>query len=704
MEPQVPEGPATGIGRLLLDLARVHHWTSLYDAGHPFLRERVGALHAAISAQAAEEPSGILLLGVARDKVLYRDRFLEARHPLVVSFAEGLYRHHVATIGFGPEATPEGLARFFRCLWELQSGKIEEVPQEYLRREGIRGICISPVNYKEVLSRGIAGRESFGDDRAREEALWRALLDAGAGEETLPDWVAEELSGCPEVLPILLRRARAALVPGGGRPVSGPPAAGNDPAAEPERAPARAAAVPDVPGASVSPEVVRRMLLRIGGILGAMPEERRRRVLDSIGEGGGDGGFFGAAEEDAPPTDLHLSLARSLAQGCTDAEFLKMLAGLLSLERKGGKRLLRAFRVIAEGRDIDGSLVPLLDQWAREGRHAKDYYAGKTWEAVERLLLGRSEAEYLGKDHASLLESLSGDADRTDAGKEPAPATDPAFAPDLDPKAIRRKAVIVLVDLLSQEIPGPEFEERIAGAGKAIPGLVEEKDFELLGRVLDALAAAGEKDGEGARGEVSKTIAAVDFRRIVEICLEGPDAMRRHPAGLELLVRYGSLSATALLRRLLVEPDKAMRKTVLSLLVRIGAPAVPFITGNLGENPWFFLRNLCYILGEIGEPSTVPGLIRMLFHKEQRVRREAILALGKIRSADPDAVSALGRILLTESFFGASKEEPVRIDAASALSRIGGVEALSYLHRGKSCRRGAVREHCEALLRPRGRG
>jgi HEAT repeat protein len=92
----------------------------------------------------------------------------------------------------------------------------------------------------------------------------------------------------------------------------------------------------------------------------------------------------------------------------------------------------------------------------------------------------------------------------------------------------------------------------------------------------------------------------------------------------------------------------------------------------------------------------------MLSHKEHRVRREAIQALGKLRATDPDAVSALGRILQAESLFPSPKEDPIRIDAASALSRIGGAEALSHLHRGKGSRRAAVREHCEALLRTKG--
>ena len=84
-------------------------------------------------------------------------------------------------------------------------------------------------------------------------------------------------------------------------------------------------------------------------------------------------------------------------------------------------------------------------------------------------------------------------------------------------------------------------------------------------------------------------------------------------------------------------------------------------------------------------------------HTDHRVRREAIVAIGKL--AAPEAVHGLGKILAEESFFPSKKDDPIRIDAASALYRIGGTEAIAFLHRGKKSRRRSVRSHCEGLLR-----
>jgi len=256
---------------------------------------------------------------------------------------------------------------------------------------------------------------------------------------------------------------------------------------------------------------------------------------------------------------------------------------------------------------------------------------------------------------------------------------------------------------LLQGMGDAEFLSLLEAVRAELPGLIDGKQLALLGSLLDAVAE-GRKDGSAGRREAtSQTLASVDYARLAEISLSGPGMSMEFAEGREILVRNGAWSADALLERLLVEPDKGMRKVMLSLLVRIGEPAVPAIVQRLRDQPWYFLRNLCFILGEIGASATVPGLVRMLSHKENRVRREAIQALGKLRATDPDAVSALGKILLSDTLFGASREEQVRIDAGTALFRIGGTEALSHLHRGKSARRAAVREHCESLLRMRGR-
>jgi len=164
----------------------------------------------------------------------------------------------------------------------------------------------------------------------------------------------------------------------------------------------------------------------------------------------------------------------------------------------------------------------------------------------------------------------------------------------------------------------------------------------------------------------------------------------------EVLVSFVGVSIGDFLGRLLMEKDQGNRKTLLSLAFRFDAEAVPAIRKKLDEPHWYFVRNLCLVLGQIGDPSAAPDLVRLLDHKDLRVRKEAILAIGQLRV--PESVPFLGKILLNESFLQSAREESLRIDAANAIYRCGGTRGVALLHRGAECNRAKVREHCAALL------
>ena len=301
---RLQDGEDRRIEQLLFDIARVHHWTGLYAPGHPILAGRIDALRASLSGEVRHEPSGVLLLGIARDRVLFGDRFLGGDHPLVSGFTEVLFRRHVATLEIAEDVTAGELAVFFRCLHDLRTGKIDAPPEEYLIREGIRGIRLSPVNYKEVLSRGILATEASAKSEPRQEALWRTLLSAHPPAESDERMIIEELSEVPELLPLIMKRALA---------VAGEPAP------------------PSVPGSApgfISPDVLRRMFRRLGLALKALPEKRRKDLLGLLVEGVAPP----VTEAERPVPEVPLAIARSMADGYTDREFLELLASLLSLE------------------------------------------------------------------------------------------------------------------------------------------------------------------------------------------------------------------------------------------------------------------------------------------------------------------------------------------------------------------------------------
>jgi HEAT repeat protein len=660
------------VERLLIDIARVHHLTGLYAPRHPILAGRIDALRAYISGEARREPSGMLLLGIARDRVLFRDRFLGGDHPLVSNFTEVLYRRHVATLGIAEDVTSGELAVFFRCLHGLRSGKIDDPPEEYLLREGIRGIRLSPVDYKEVLSRGTLATEAPPPLEPRQETLWRTLLSSHLPTEEDERKILGELAEFPELLPLIMKRAVSV-------------------AAGESASPSSAGGAPGF----ITPDVLRRMFRRLGLALKALPSTRRKDILGILVEGVAHPG--GGTESPVP--EAALEIARSMSEGYSDREFLELLASLLSLEERGGKRLLRIFEIIAAERDARGSLLPLLRTWTRENLREKKYFAAKTWEAIERLLLDRGWKPSVEEEHSALLEKLSAPPAKKSGG-----ASGRAFAPPFSDEAIRWRGRAVLVELLLSEKRDPDFLDLLAALEEEIPRLIDERDFELLDRVLSSFLRAAESGTPARVAAASDALRSVDFLRIIDAILASPGTLDEEKGGAALISKHGALAAEALLRKLQAEEEPGRRKILLSLVLRLGEKAVPSILSRIEGQRWFFLRNLCFLLGEIGAPAGIPPLVGLLSARETKVRREAVQALGKIRTPDPDAIAGLGRTLLHEPFFSSSREDPVRIDAAIALSRIGGTEATAFLHIGKSSRKKAVREQCDALLLARGTG
>ena len=159
------------IERLAADMALTFNWISHYQEGHPSLAGRVEKLHRNLAEILNEEPSGHLLLGFAKDKILYRDVFLGNGNSLVRSFTAELFLHQVASLDFSDEVTPRELLTFFLSLQRLRVEKTGGKLDEILKGEGVRGIGLYPYNYKEVLSRRIIHPDGEAPSSNREDEL-----------------------------------------------------------------------------------------------------------------------------------------------------------------------------------------------------------------------------------------------------------------------------------------------------------------------------------------------------------------------------------------------------------------------------------------------------------------------------------------------------------------------------------------------------
>jgi hypothetical protein len=669
------ENTRTAVEKLLLSAARTKYWAVLYGTVHPTTASRIREFHAAMFSSLPAEPGNCLLLGVVRDKFLYLNEFFGKGNSLIKSLTEHLYLLGVATISFGPTVPLSELMTFFEFLHRNSGESPGEPFEEYLKREGVTGINISTYNYKELLARKTIECDGAKvKDPGREDFLLKSLLTSNlARDEETERKVIEEIVNFPELLTVVIKRAHASNQMGGNS--AGPAAEGAEQA--------------------ISPEVLRRLFHRLGSVLRQLPEDQRKKIFEFLEEGVESAG--GSTKIQEAPLDLFI--AHSLSDDCSGEEFLDLLGTVLSVEDKAGGRFRKIFETLAVKRDSSSSLLPALSGRVKESVKARDYYSLKTWETVEKLLLSRSDESYLAKDHARFLERISSEDFKNGHSAATAPL-ESALLNTLTPEERYRKSVLILLDILRTTDQEDVFFDLLGEIRMIVPNLLSRNEIPLLRKVLFGMDDMSRTLSREWNRAIQDTLQKTDFGHLLDSYLSDKLPPEITGAILSILSRFGAVTTLPVLDRLLSDPSQARRRTLLKIAAGLGPVALPFLRDRLAHPKWYFVRNVCFIMGEIRDRQAVSGLLGATKHSDRRVRREAIVALGKLRI--PEVVPSIGKILLEGNLFSSAEDDSVRIAAANALFMIGGTEALSYLHRGSRSIRMPVREYCKQLRSSQG--
>jgi hypothetical protein len=659
------------VEQFLLHLGRTWAITVMYGTMHPVSSRYVQQVHSVLARLIESEPGNRLLLGVAKDKFLYRDQFLGKGNKVIRNLTERFYLVGIATVIFEQQISAADLLLFLHYLQRINNNDKREAIQADLSRAGVSGIRIFPYHYKELLSRRTAEISKSGKDSVkRGDYLLRSLMTSNFAEQDDEERkIVEEIVKYPELLTAVLKKAAA-----------------------PDRN-----RIPEGEDSSlscedrISPEVLKRLFHRLGSILVKLPEPERNRIVQSL-EAGME--IVGRPNEDGT-NGLEFTVAQALTKDRSGEEFLDLLGTILSVENKSGGRFRKIFEVLTVKREHSQPLLPEVDTRAKESLKARDYYSLKTWESVEKLLLDRAEESYVSKDHFRLLESISEGTMETGCTSTPS-LPDPGLVASLSLEEQQIRNTEIMLELLTNQSDEENLHDLLEEFRKIVPNLISRKDLSLLRKILLGLSRTSTEIRAECRPAVQEILRNVDYGQLIELAQDKslhPD--RREEIHL-LLSCMAAEAIDTLLEHLLSEENRSRRRSLIRMAINMGPPAVPAIQERMNHPKWYFVRNLCTVLGEIGDRSTVPVILGVAGHSDYRVRREAVSALGKLRS--PEAVPALGMLLSNEGIFEPGDVVSVRIAAALTLYRIGGTEAESYLHRAMSSRKPAVRDFCRKLI------
>ena len=108
--------------------------------------------------------------------------------------------------------------------------------------------------------------------------------------------------------------------------------------------------------------------------------------------------------------------------------------------------------------------------------------------------------------------------------------------------------------------------------------------------------------------------------------------------------------------------DSHVRVRILHIFSEIGTPGISVITERIAhEEPWYFLRNLAYMLGRIPNNTVASALEPLLLHENKKVQQEAMKSLYRAGDSErgPILLSILGDV-----------DEPMQADVTEMLGNL----------------------------------
>jgi HEAT repeat protein len=192
---------------------------------------------------------------------------------------------------------------------------------------------------------------------------------------------------------------------------------------------------------------------------------------------------------------------------------------------------------------------------------------------------------------------------------------------------------------------------------------------------VEAFAASAENpQGEAAlRACGREALEKLAENEIQNLLLDEMDTNTKgcREAACRILTCLGPLCVQRLLGSLRNSRTGQERVRVLKVIAGIGSRAAPFVRRAMeGDEPWYFLRNLTRLLGEIGDEQDLDILTPLLDHEEFRVQWQALNSIYQIGGRRRGEL-LLGRL--------AAEEDPLKIHIVTMLGELRQREAVPAL-------------------------
>lgn len=290
-----------------------------------------------------------------------------------------------------------------------------------------------------------------------------------------------------------------------------------------------------------------------------------------------------------------------------------------------------------------------------------------------------------------------------------------SLAPDEQLNLLKRGSEKLAEWIKRETLMTPAYKKICDSIQMLLQNLILQEQFTEAIPIIDVFSdihtglIKKEDDLREVSRKVLEELASQDNIQILFRELKANDKHKENEAA-HILAQFDDIILNKLLDMIKDITDSDERVRVIHLIRRLGNKAIPAIKERIGNTnaPWYYLRNLAYILGHIGNEESAYILQPLLLHKNDKVRMEALksisqtgrnqrgpLLLSVLPQADEELklniIETLGKIRCTEAVpslldmlknkASLSREEQIFLQQkiCNALGAIGSPETINTL-------------------------
>ena len=293
---------------------------------------------------------------------------------------------------------------------------------------------------------------------------------------------------------------------------------------------------------------------------------------------------------------------------------------------------------------------------------------------------------------------------------------------DIIDKLPREQQIEMIESVSGQLVEWIKIETFVTPAYKIICNYLQNiaQDFIRQQRFAEAVAVLNIFDGiNSGTPEKNEIIQEICARLILNLATEenitflfneyNTNEHKKEKEAGKVLSMFGDITLNRMLDNLQADIGGNERVRIMHLIIGAGQRAIPLVRERIHKDePWYYLRNMAYILGQIGNEESAGTLQQLLSHENDKLKHEALKSISKtggnrrgtlLTSALPGAdekfklkiIEALGsakaadsvpdliKMLTTRAFVTTETRSLLEEGICNALGAIGSPEAIPVL-------------------------